>query len=128
MKKSATNKIINARIKKIVENVKFKMGQEREKIMVRIYGKYYYAKINRITPKGVWANVPCGERGHFVEKWIGNARTWTPENFSDFLLDWKKNHERRLNWNKTADVAKGEFMPSVFFDQPFKLVPVSEVA
>jgi len=116
MKKTLTQKAIRTRTKKIIENVKFKMSQVKEKIMVRIYGKYFYAKINRITPKGVWVNVPCGERGRFVEKWIGNARTWTAQNFNDFLQDWEKNHERRLRWDKTAELAKCEVMPSVFFE------------
>ena len=117
MKLTLTQKTIKARIKKIVENVKYRMEQASEKIMVRIYGKYFYARINRITPKGVWVNVPCGERGHFVEKWIGNDRTWTTQNFAAFVADWQKNHERRLRYGKTAEEAKSEVMPSVFFGQ-----------
>jgi hypothetical protein len=85
LKKALDKKTLRKRIKRFVENAKFAIKCVKDRIMVRIYGKYFYAKINRITPKGVWVTIPCGERGHFVEKWIHNIRTWTMDEAPLFL-------------------------------------------
>ena len=58
MRRTVSEKTLKQRIKKIVENAKYALDKVKEKIMVRIYGKYFVTKINRITPKGVWVNVP----------------------------------------------------------------------
>lgn len=105
------------RIKKIVNNVKFALSMVRRKIMVRIYGKYHYARINRLTDKGVWVSLPVGEKGRFVEKWINNRLTFTADEADDFYFDWIKNHERRLAFDKTHDEALTETLPSLFFDK-----------